>query len=239
MLKQKKFMANYYHIKARGGSYFDEQTELVLNFIDQQGYTNICFLHDTLKKMEEHTIIGKALIKKWGTKTFNQFVKTRAIEIDGKHFSFGTVKTLSYNLDDFDVVVHFYAYSDSFLNALEYTHAPDHIFVYWLDEQPELDTWMGILNAQNINPQQHIPAVNWNHLPAAAIAELSRINEVNVGDGGTHSMDERLIKEVVQKINKKGAVLDAATFKAFLIREIGFKAPDAEKSAYKVRNYLK
>lgn len=52
-------------------------------------------------------------------------------------------------------------------------------------------------------------------------------------------MDERLIKDVVQKINKKGSVLDAATFKAYLIRAIGFKAPDEEKSAYKVRNYLK
>lgn len=173
-------MTNYYFIKSREGS-FHKQAELVLDFVDQQGYSNICFLHDTLKKMEEHIIIGKALIKKWGSKTSNQFIKARSIEANGKTFSFRTVKTLSYNLDDFDVIVPLYAYTDSFLNALEYTHSPDHIFVYRLDEQPELDKWTGILNAQNINPQQHIPPVNWHHLPATAITELERITRSTLG----------------------------------------------------------
>jgi hypothetical protein len=233
-------MANYYFIKGREGSFYDEQKQFILDFIDKQSYSNICFLHDTLDKMGERNYLGKALIKRWGQSTFDKFVKARTIEISDKSYSFGTIKTLSHSLDDFDVIVHVYAYADSFLKALDYTYNnTNHIFAYWVQEQPKLDEWMAVLGAQKIRPEENIPSITWNHLDPKVIAELDRINEVNVGDGGTHTMDERLIKEVVQKINKKGSVLDAATFKAYLIREIGFKAPDAEKSAHKVRNYLK
>lgn len=231
-------MANYYFIKGPDG-YYDQQKELILNFIDQKGYTNVCFLHDTLNKMSEIGYLGKALIKRWGKPAFSKFLKTRTIDIGDKTYSFGTVKTLEYSLDDFDVIVHIYSSVDSILNSHEYTYQPDHIFAYWVQEQPKLDEWMAILGAQKIRQEENIQSISWSHLDPKVIAELDRINQVNVGDGGTHPGDESLIKEVVQKINKKESVLDAATFKAYLIREIRFKPSDAEKSAYKVRNYLK
>jgi hypothetical protein len=231
-------MANYYFLKGREGGFYDEQKDLLLNFIDQRGYTNICFLHDTLDKMDETTYIGKALIKRWGKSTFDKFVKTRSIEIGNKTYSYGTVKTLGHSIDDFDVIAHIYAYADSFSKPLEHTYTPDHIFTYWVQEQPKLDEWLGILNAQKIRPEESIQPVNWTHLAPQTIDELNRIKSVNISDGGTHPSDEQLIKDVVKKINKREHILDAPTFMAFLIRELRFRPHHAEKATYKVRKQL-
>ncbi|HTH56913.1 MAG TPA: hypothetical protein VL728_12775 [Cyclobacteriaceae bacterium] len=188
--------------------------------------------------MSDHSYLGKALIKRWGKSTFDKFVKTRSIEVGGKTYSFGTVKTLGFSIDDFDVIVHIYAYADSLSKSLEDTYTPNHILAYWVQEQPKLDEWVAILNAKKIRQEENIQPIDWTHLAPETIDELNRIKRVNVSDGGTHPADEELIKEVVKKINKREQVLDAPTFMAFLIRELHFRPHHAEKAAYKVRKAL-
>ena len=159
-----------------------------------------------------------------------------SIDINNKTYSFGTIKTLEYSLDKFDVIVHIYVSVDSILNSNEYTYKPDHIFAYWGQKEiDKIDEWTAILGgAQNIRSEENILPITWDHLDAKVIAELDRINEVNVTDGGIDSTDKQLIREVVEKINKKESVLNTTTFKAYLIREIGFKASDAERALLKL-----
>jgi len=231
-------MAEVYYLKTREGNYFDEQKDTLLKFIDQKQYKKVCFLMDTIDKMDDGHHLGKALVRHWGQDKFDRFKKVRSIAFDnGQQFIFGTVRTLGYELRDCDVVVHVYAYHKDILEAFRYTYATDHILVYWVSDQPDLDDWVAILHGQNIGPTEDIPPVSLV-LPQDIADELSRIKRVNVSDGGTHPMDERLIKEVVQKVNKNGNAVNASSFKAFLIHNINFKPHHADKAAYKVRKYL-
>jgi len=192
-------MADYYYLKGREGGYFDEQKEVLLDFIDNHRYVKTCFLFDSLNKLTDTSILGQALIKRWGEENFDRFKHARSIKINGKYFSYGTVRTLGYDLRNFDVIAHVYAYPDSILKPLSYTYVTDHIFLYWVYDQPELDQWMAILDGKKIREEEHIEPVHWNHLPGNALTELNRIKSVNISDGGTHPSDEKLIKDVVRK----------------------------------------
>src|SRR5688500_17656581 len=106
-------MANYFYLKSREGSSYEEHKGLLLDFIGQRGYTKICFLHDTLNKMSTHSYLGKALVKQWGQSTFDKFLKARTIAVNGRTYSFSTIKTLGFSIDAFDVIAHVYVSTDS------------------------------------------------------------------------------------------------------------------------------
>ncbi len=231
-------MADVYYLKTREGNYFEEQKDTLLQFINQKKYKKVCFLMDTIDKMDDGHDLGKALVRQWGQDKFDKFKKVRSIAFDdGQQFTYGTIKTLGFGLKDCDAVVHVYAYHKDILKAFQYTYTTDHILVYWVSDQPDLDEWVAILHGQNIGPTEDIQPISLD-LPQDVTDELSRIRRVNVSNGGTHPMDEKLIKEVVQKVNKNGIAVNAPTFKAFLIHNIRFKPHHADKAAYKVRKYL-
>ena len=231
-------MSCVYYLKAREGSYFDEQMDNLFKFIDQVGYKKICFLMDAINKMNDRHVLGKAIIRYWGKDRFKTFKKNRYVKVGSDNqFIYGTVKTLGYDLDKCDVVIHVYAYSTDFYKAFQYTYNPDHILLYWNSDQPDLDEWVAILHGKNIGPTEDIQPVSLD-LPEDVRYELSRIKSVNVSDGGTHPMDEQLMKEVAQNIRKAGHSINTATFKAFLIHEIKFKPHHAENAANKVKRFL-
>jgi len=231
-------MADVYYLKTREGNYFEEQKDTLLQFINQKKYKKVCFLMDTIDKMDDGHDLGKALVRHWGQDNFDRFKKVRSLAFDNnQQFTYGTIKTLGFRLKDCDVVVHVYAYHEDILKAFQYTYTTDHILVYYVSDQPDLDEWVAILHGQNIGPTEDIQPISLD-LPQDVTDELSRIRRVNVSDGGTHPMDEKLIKEVVQKVNKNGIAVNAPTLKAFLIHNIRFKPHHADKAAYKVRKYL-
>ncbi len=226
-------MGDVYFLKGREGGYFDEQKDILLEFLAEKGYTSICFLLDNVNKMADHQVIGEALIRHWDEELFEQFRKVRTIEIDGVTYGYGTVRTLGYDLDNHDVIAHVYAYAKSILKPFEYTLNADHVFLYWVHVQPDLDEWIAVLGGKNIRDGEHIEPVSMD-LPQEVIDQLDFIREVNVGDGARHPSDERLIKDVFKTINKSDYNLNRRTLKAYLIREIGFKPGDANRIAQKV-----
>lgn len=232
-------MAEVYYLKTRRDNYFDEQMDTLLQFIDRNEYKKACFLMDSIRDMDQGHDLGNALIRHWGENNFDRFKNTRSIAFDNhKQFGYGTVRTLGYELKGYDLVVHVYADVKDFLKASRYIGNADNILVYWgSSDQPDLDDWIAILHGQNIGPTSDIQPISLD-LPQDVIDELNKISSVNVSDGGRHPSDERLIKQVVQKVNENRIVVNASIFKAFLIHITGFKPYQAENAANKIKRYL-
>lgn len=227
-------MGQYYYVKDIDGESNPEKEVVTVDFLEKSSYNSICFLLDNVDKMNGAHRLGEALIEKWSEPVFSRFVKTRGITIGSKQYSYGTLRTIGNSLDDFELVVHVYAYADSIAKELEGVLNTDHLFVYWVDEQPALDTWMGILHARRIGGSAQIQSTTWKHLDQNVLAELERIRIVNVSDGATHPSDEKHIKEIVKKINRRSEVINAHTFSAFLIHQLHFNPADAHRITQKM-----
>lgn len=229
-------MNNYYFIK--GGGYYDKQLDILSDFLDKKGYSEILFMFNKISDCNK-TYFREWFVKKYGKSNFNIFEKKRRLDVgNGKTLNYGTLKTKGFDIDDYEVTVSIYAYIDNILKVDGYMYyGKDHILLYWIQDDPDLDEWVSILHGESIIDEEHIEPVSLD-LSKDIIDELSDIKSVNVGDGGIHHLDQERIKHVIKTLNRKIKQVDRKTFLSYLINEVGFSAIDADNAAHKVRKYL-